>query len=163
MKTRTIVLFATALSGAALLSLPLVAAAQQGPAHGPGDRPTPEERFEALDADGDGRVSEEEFFSAPAARFTDADENGDGFLDIEEARNAGRRNQGGPLFARADSNDDGQVTREEFDAGFDDLFDTLDSDGDGVITVDEAEAHRAERGRGHAFRHRARHGGPSHE
>ncbi len=62
------------------------------------DKMSPEERFEADDADGDGRVSEDEF-SGPSEHFSDIDRDGDGYIDSDEApqgqRGGGRGGRGG--------------------------------------------------------------------
>jgi EF hand len=47
------------------------------------DKMSPEERFEADDADGDGRVSADEF-SGPSEHFSDIDQDGDGYIDSDE-------------------------------------------------------------------------------
>jgi Ca2+-binding EF-hand superfamily protein len=43
-------------------------------------------RFAAMDKDGDGKVSAQEFFAAAQQRFTAADANGDGRVTKEELR-----------------------------------------------------------------------------
>ncbi|WP_459647017.1 oxygenase MpaB family protein [Kitasatospora sp. Ki12] len=100
----------------------------------------------AMDADGDGRVSREEFVAAtlagcdrdeayleqgllPALRavFTAADTDGSGFLEFDEYRVV----FGGPRvhpaelshgFRQLDADGDGRITREEFLHGFTEFF-----------------------------------------
>ncbi|WP_234322608.1 EF-hand domain-containing protein [Streptomyces sp. NRRL S-350] len=105
-----------------------------------------EQLREAMDADGDGRVSREEFVAAtvagcdrdgayleqgllPALRavFAAADTDGSGFLEFDEYRAV----FGGPRvhpvelshgFRQLDADGDGRVTREEFLGGFTEFF-----------------------------------------
>jgi hypothetical protein len=117
----------------------------------------------ALDADTNGELSADEIANASAA-LLELDANGDGALSGDElmpvpppgrggqrgpwrgpgrgpgrgmGRGEGPRGPGGGIL-RHDANDDGQVTLEEFTAGVTEMFNTLDADGDGVITEDEA-------------------------
>ena len=123
-----------------------------GPGQGPGDRPDRarmREALKAMDADGDGKVSEAEY-TGPVP-FERLDRNGDGFLDAAdapqgagpgrgpgdgEARPGGARRGRGisaQALRRFDRDGDGQVTREEFPGG-DERFDLLDANADGVLS-----------------------------
>jgi len=66
-----------------------------------------------------------------------------------QARGPGGGPGGGPgygpgtmMFEMMDTNEDGQITNEEFDARHDSRFDEFDADGDGKVTLDEAKQWR---------------------
>jgi len=104
--------------------------------HG-GPPPDPATLIEAWDQDGDGVIGAEEF-KGPEEHFTHLDADGDGYLTIDELE-AGRPYppDGAGGFKKDDADNDGRVSAEEFSGG-DDLFEHLDSNGDGYITRDEA-------------------------
>jgi len=125
-------------------------AAQDGGMRGEGmDR-----MFEQFDTDGDGRITKEEIATARAARMAAIDADGDGIVTREEmiaghsamaAERATKR--AGEMFDRMDADGDGKVTVAEAmtaprGRGMDAMFDPIDADGDGVITKAEAEAAR---------------------
>lgn len=72
-------------------------------------------RMKQIDTNGDGRISKEEAAKAPkfAERFDQMDVNKDGFVDKadREARMAQRRNE---CFDKADTDKNGQLSRDEF-------------------------------------------------
>lgn len=136
----------------AIALLPLVAHAGQGMQH----KPPP---FAAIDKDGDGFVSEEEFNSHRAERHTAMAEAGKPMKGMATA----------PAFADVDSDGDGKLTEAELAAaqqahrkamreahqgmggGMDahkgmkmPSFEDLDLDGDGCINADEFAKHEAE-------------------
>lgn len=139
------ILFAAA-GFAALTGAAGVAMAQGGPAQAP-------ERgvarlFEA-DANNDGVLTRQEFDAARTAHFTQLDRDNNGQLSREEMRamrgaHGGRRGHGAGLD-RADANNDGAITREEFLAGPTERFNRLDANNDGVISQAE-RPQRPERG-----------------
>jgi len=151
----------TMLAAAALLS-PLPAAPPDDPgAHrqGPG-------MMQAVDTDDDGNISRAEFDAAGANAFARLDEDGDGFVTMDEFEagpHIGREHAGpraeerrthmqermklhrAQRFVAADANMDSILSRAEFDAARGARFDELDRDDDGVIDGEEMARHRAER------------------
>lgn len=127
------------------------------------------EKFDEIDADKDGKVTQAELEAHRAARFTAADTNGDGALDAAEldafvlaemqARAADRSAR---MLERMDANADGKLGADELPGGQGDGrgFAMVDADGDGAITKVEAEAamtkmaeHRGGHGKGHGKGH----------
>jgi len=119
--------------------------------------------MKALDADGDGAVSFQEFQNSPDKRFQRTDINNDGFITLNEmeqhhaereakreterqSRRHKRAEKLGERFTMLDVNGDGTITLEEAQRG---IFDRLDSNSDGVITRKEAK-----KARKHHKRHR---------
>lgn len=101
------------------------------------DRIDPEQLMERRDADGDGRLSREEWPLGDEA-FERLDANGDGFLSAEELQNLGeaRRQRQDParvLIQLMDKDGDGQVSDEEWS----NFFNGADVDGDGMIDYTE--------------------------
>ncbi len=111
-------------------------------------------RMREADKNGDGKVGRDEWPGRPEG-FERIDKDGDGFLTKEEFLAAAARGgapggpgagkAGGPRkdVARFDRNGDGKVTRDEFPGG-DDAFKSLDKDGDGAISAEEAKAARGD-------------------
>lgn len=117
-------------------------------------------RLRAADANGDGRVGRAEVEALRVEEFAFRDRNSDGFLDLEDASPTrrriaemhaengvagdGRGGRRGDRMARLDSDEDGRISRAEFLAAPNPLFDRLDSDDDGVVTAEEIQAGMAE-------------------
>ncbi len=91
----------------------------------------------------------------PASIINAMDEDGDGLVSAEEFTLRGR-GPGLKLLERADSNGDGRISRAEHDAvrveragriakWADDMFVELDADGDGYVTAAEAQRGAFER------------------
>ena len=119
--------------------------------------------FDLIDANHDGRLSVRELRNAPKL-IARLDQNGDGLLGRDEiprhillsmSHGPGSQNQNfgfgpafepfpqpttaGPLwFRKMDRNRDGDVSRREF-LGTDEEFARIDTDGDGLISLEEAE------------------------
>ncbi len=145
------------LPAALFLSVAGVAAAQmQGDAEGPmggAGGAFLEEMFARIDADNDGRVTEDELRTFRAARIEGLDADGDGFLTAEEltaheTRMAGERitRMVERRMARQDLDGDGRLSAAELAAGPGggergaQMFARLDTDGDNAVTLEEAEA-----------------------
>jgi Ca2+-binding EF-hand superfamily protein len=108
------------------------------------------QRLRAMDADGDGVVTREEY-QGPAALFERLDADEDGVLRGGELRAAAPA-AGAAAMTRVramDRDGDGRVTREEF-SGRPQLFERLDSNKDGVIDDQDRQARGGRPGRGAA-------------
>ncbi len=108
--------------------------------------------FKRADRNGDGKVTREEL--PQAGLFKRFDGNGDGTITIEETRAAfgnlapeaagnpavrelgALKGSGDELFAKADKNGDGVLTKSEVSTPG--LFALLDRDGDGSVKLEEA-------------------------
>jgi Ca2+-binding EF-hand superfamily protein len=77
-------------------SLVMSADEPKKPEEGKGKRPSPEEFFKKLDANGDGSVSKDEYLASPRAKQDPA--------------------KAGENFAKMDKDNDGKLTKEEFAA-----------------------------------------------
>jgi Ca2+-binding EF-hand superfamily protein len=180
--------------GAALIGLAVMtvaaaapAAAGPGPGGGAGEArersPFPmviadvqaraEQRFAALDTDGDGKISLEEFSTGKASAtgrksgrgscerdqadqetdlFKRLDSDGDGKLtpaefNLQALRGHQRSLRLERMFTRLDTNADGVLGGDEMSARVDRLH-AMDADGNGTVTREEARAyHQAQRGR----------------
>lgn len=103
--------------------------------------------FESRDADGDGRLSPEEF-GGQVARFQRLDSDGDGVVlrdELGDGKHAERKER---LFDRLDKDHDGRLTSDEIEASRIERFQRLDADGDGFLTKEELDAKRERRGGG---------------
>ena len=80
-------------------------------------------RMMRMDADGDGKISRDEF-RGPAEVFDRMDRNGDGVLEHDELAK-GREERMAQMKAVWDQ------------IGKDEMFDAIDANGDGVVTKDE--------------------------
>ncbi|MHC4970861.1 MAG: EF-hand domain-containing protein [Planctomycetota bacterium] len=89
------------------------------------------------DTDGDGKISKEEF-PGPERLFERLDADGDGKITEEEAKAMQGRGRGGPtrLLGQLDADGDGKITQEEWGA----LFAKADTNGDGLLDREEALA-----------------------
>lgn len=149
MKKKTLTGLALAGLSAAILAtaLPTAAMAEKGPG-GP-MMGLMLHRFDEIDADKDGKVTEAELAAFRAARFAAADADGSGGLSAEElaafraAQMAKRQSEmAGRMLERLDADNDGQLSEAEFAAagGKRNPFGRADTDGDGAVSKAEAEA-----------------------
>lgn len=143
-------------------ALPMAAMAEKGPV-GPA-MGLMLHRFDEIDADKDGKMTEAELAAFRAARFAAADADGSGGLSAEELaafrseQMAERQSEmAGRMLERLDADNDGQLSAAEFAAmgGKRNPFDRADTDGDGAVSRAEAEAmvqKMADRGSKHSGR-----------
>ena len=105
-------------------------------------------QLKAMDKDGDGRVSKDEYNGK--LPFDYMDKNKDGFIDEKDSKGGGGGEMPGggmPMspeemanrFKEADKNGDGKVSKEEF-PGAAERFARLDKDADGFVTIEEFQA-----------------------
>jgi Ca2+-binding EF-hand superfamily protein len=104
-------------------------------------------QFNRIDSNGDGVLSPHEWraattFLAKSPTFNQYDINGDGVITRNETK-AIPHSQLSHVFDRVDADDDGNISPVEFKAAQTNLlhglsFSKIDTDGDGVISKDEA-------------------------
>lgn len=114
-------------------------------------------RAKGGDADGDGVITLEEHNSHADAMFARMDANGDGVLNAEDREqlraemdgkrghqygHRGGKRGGKRMMKLADANNDGAISRAEFDAAAKARFAKMDADKSGTITAEEREAAR---------------------
>jgi len=112
----------------------------------------------ALDTDRDGAISADEMAAAPKALKT-LDKNGDGILAAAEVRpgmpmGAGRPSEMVDTLFSFDVNKDGKLSKEEVPERMQGIFARADADNDGILTREEltkataTQERRGERGDG---------------
>lgn len=99
-------------------------------------------RFERLDEDGNGRIDKQEFARGGAVRFGRMDADGDGAVTLAELEDRARREHVERRFQRMDADADGKLTEAEFTAAGDKLFEHLDENADGYLSMGEMERRR---------------------
>ncbi|HEV2560820.1 MAG TPA: hypothetical protein VGT78_01650 [Rhizomicrobium sp.] len=108
------------------------------------------ERCQEADLNKDGKVTRAEVEKAIAQKFAEAAKGGnavtpDGFYNLEVAR---FRELNGKRFGKLDADHNGKLSQAEFTAPAQKIFARLDRNNDGVITADELQSHRGNRGDG---------------
>ena len=129
------------ITGGAVLSLGLAAGIAMADSHGKRGG----KMFDKLDANSDGKITQEEVAAAKEVRFAKVDADGDGFVTQEEmtahmmARHEERMKK---MFERQDGDGDGKLAVSEFGGHGEKMFEMMDADGDGAVTKEEAKAAR---------------------
>ncbi len=103
------------------------------------------ETFDTIDANKDGSITQDELAAYRASEFTAADSNGDGALSAEElqARMLAQMlaRQSARMIDNLDDDGNGTLSAAEMGEGpISDNFARIDTDNDGAISKDEAEA-----------------------
>lgn len=99
------------------------------------------ERFDRMDANSDGTISRDEFAARPERPDRGEMRGGERHADGE--RHHGKRGKRGGMMMMgkmADTNNDGAVSKAEFDAGVAKHFTMMDTDKDGTVTAAERKA-----------------------
>jgi len=108
-------------------------------------QPDPSKIFDSADTNGDGVITREEFHAARERAFSKLDRNGDGYIDKDDlsGRLAGRQKAQerlAQLVTQLDKDGDGRVSKAEFVDGPTPLFDRADTDHNGELSRDEVAA-----------------------
>jgi len=114
--------------------------------YGHGQRPS----FEEVDANGDGKITQDEMQARAVARFGEADMDGDGAISRDEmlasamVRSEKRVDR---MMRRMDTDGDGKVSKAEMQKmrgkRMGRMIERMDTDGDGVLSEEEfAQGHR---------------------
>ena len=142
-KTLTAIAVAAALGGTALAGASYAGHRGGGHAMGFLDKGqlalSAMEMFDAIDADGDGKLTQAEIDKARNDRHGAHDANGDGSLSLEEVSpRCGTRPRARSPCARSrmlDSDGDAVVSRAEYDRPLAEIVERLDRDGDGGLSM----------------------------
>jgi len=105
----------------------------------------PSRIFDSVDTNGDGIITREEFLAGRERLFARLDRNGDGYIDNQDmsGRLAGRQkaqDRLAELVTRLDKDGDGRVSKTEFVDGATPLFDRADTDHNGQLSREEVAA-----------------------
>ena len=107
--------------------------------------PDPGKIFDSADTNGDGIITREEFLAARERAFVRLDRNDDGYIDKDDlpSRLVGRgtaQQRLTQLVTQLDRDGDGRVSKAEFVEGPTPLFDRADTDHNGELSRDEVAA-----------------------
>jgi Ca2+-binding EF-hand superfamily protein len=128
------------LAAAALLTATAVIASPDGPSR---HQKRGEHHFIQMDSNADGAVSKQEYLARRAAKFKEADANGDGKLTQGELEAA---------IIKRITDKDGAISEDEMTARAEHRFEKKDHDHDHQITPGEMR-HRGHRGEHHKGGH----------
>ena len=108
-------------------------------------QPDPTRIFDSADTNGDGVITREEFHAAREHAFTRLDRNGDGYIDQDDvsSRPGARhvaKDRLAQLVAQLDKDGDGRISQGEFVDGPTPLFDRADTDHNGELSREEVAA-----------------------
>lgn len=105
------------------------------------------EWFKKMDSNGDSQISSSEHETSAMEKFTKADANRDNLLTkgelagfmIDEKGKSGKKaeKKSDKKMTMFDTNNDGQLTQQEYQTGSRDHFAKMDSNTDGSISMDE--------------------------
>lgn len=137
----------------ATASVALASPAMKHPGPGPGLSPA--HLFELADINKDGRVNSDEAKQARGILFDRLDRDGNGFLDDPEQRFARKEHRASKKLDRfgrkmdhqlvADSNNDGNISWDEFSSAPSPKFERVDTNADGAISKEEHIAAQREK------------------
>jgi Ca2+-binding EF-hand superfamily protein len=104
------------------------------------------------DANEDGVITRAEFDASAGERFARRDDNSDGAITQDErqgrggggADNGGGSDRRGGRMMDADVDEDGTITRAEFDASQNEMFTRFDADQSGAIESSELPQRRTD-------------------
>lgn len=149
----------TLIAGIAVMTL--AAGAGVATAHGKkagmdGMRGGPVLNFEEIDANGDGKLTQDEMKAHAKARFKAADTDGNGKLSADEMKAAAQKREeerraqraermASRMIERMDKDGDKELSFDEMPGQMtqaDRMFARVDADGDGAISKDEMEKAR---------------------
>ena len=113
-------------------------------------------KFDTIDTDNDGKISQAEYMADCEKRFKSLDTNSDGFLTKEEAKGAATQKmeeakqkameKAEMRFDQIDANKDGKISPDEWKAAHPDKpmseewFTEADANGDGFLTKEEIQS-----------------------
>ncbi len=101
--------------------------------------------FGAVDANGDGSVTQEEVDSYRATKLGEVDASGDGALSLDEFATLYAEFTRGRMvdrFQDLDADGDGMISDAEMDARFGNIVERMDRDDDGALTLQDRRGRR---------------------